>query len=167
MTKQISRRQALAGFGSVSLGALLAACTDSDGAVTSTSVATSDGATASVEPQSPVSSDLASLFDDATTCSLTPQETEGPYYFDVDSIRSDIREDRTGATLRLGVRVQDAAACTAIANAVVETGTATRKGATRGSSSRLPGKAEGPARPTRRRTSGARRSRTPTASSSS
>ena len=28
------------------------------------------------------------------------QETEGPYYFDADSIRSDIREDRKGTRLR-------------------------------------------------------------------
>ena len=44
----------------------------------------------------------------------------GPFYFDVDRIRSDIREDREGAELRLGVRVRDAAACEPIPNAVVD-----------------------------------------------
>jgi protocatechuate 3,4-dioxygenase beta subunit len=101
----------------VSLGALLAACNGDDG---STSVATNDGTSATVQPQTSSGSDLASLFDGAATCSLTPEETEGPYYFDVDSIRSDIREDRGGTTLHLAVRVQDTAACTAISNAVVE-----------------------------------------------
>jgi protocatechuate 3,4-dioxygenase beta subunit len=46
--------------------------------------------------------------------------TEGPYYFDVDSIRRDIREDREGTDLRLLIRVQDAEACTPIESAVVE-----------------------------------------------
>ena len=51
---------------------------------------------------------------------LTPEETEGPYYFDVDSIRSDIREDREGVRLRLAFRVRDAQSCEPIENAVVD-----------------------------------------------
>jgi protocatechuate 3,4-dioxygenase beta subunit len=46
--------------------------------------------------------------------------TEGPYYFDVDAIRSDIREDRAGLPLRLALRVQDATECAPITNAVVD-----------------------------------------------
>jgi len=46
--------------------------------------------------------------------------TEGPYYFDVDSIRSDLREDREGTLLRLGVRVRDAGSCEPIENAIVD-----------------------------------------------
>jgi hypothetical protein len=38
----------------------------------------------------------------AASCSLTPEETEGPYYFDVDSIQSDI--GRTGRGRRCGWR---------------------------------------------------------------
>ena len=38
----------------------------------------------------------------------------------MDKIRSDIREDRDGATLRLGVRVRDADECKPIENAVVD-----------------------------------------------
>ena len=120
MRERVSRRQALAGLGTVSLGALLAACTGSDDAVTTTSVPTSDGGNARVEPQTPAGSDLAALFEGAAACTLTPEQTEGPYYFDVDAIRSDVREDRDGTTLRLAVRVQDATACTAIGDAVVE-----------------------------------------------
>ncbi len=44
---------------------------------------------------------------------MTAEQTEGPFYFDVDRIRSDIREDREGAELRLGVRVRDAGDCDA------------------------------------------------------
>lgn len=124
----LNRRQALAGLGSVSLVALLASCRSGDGngdagdatATTTADVPTTDGSTTTVQPQSTTGSDLAGMFDDAASCTLTPELTEGPYYFDVDSIRSDIREDRDGVTLRLGVRVRDAAACTPLSNAVVD-----------------------------------------------
>jgi protocatechuate 3,4-dioxygenase beta subunit len=115
---ELSRRQALAGFGTVSLGALLAACSGDDDAPT-TRVETSDGTTSTVEPKGS-SSDLAARFEDAATCTQTAEQTEGPFYFDVDRIRSDIREDREGAQLRLGVRVRDATACEPISNAVVD-----------------------------------------------
>lgn len=93
----ITRRTALAAFGTVSLGVLLDACSGNDpDAVTSASVPTHEGSTATVQPQSPNGKDLASKFDDAATCTLTPEETAGPFYFDVDSIRSDITEDRPG-----------------------------------------------------------------------
>jgi protocatechuate 3,4-dioxygenase beta subunit len=114
----LSRREALAGFGSVSLGALLAACNGDDDAPTSR-VETSEGTTSTVEPKGS-SSDLASRFDRAATCTQTADQTEGPFYFDVDRIRSDIREGRDGATLRLGVRVREASACEPLSNAVVD-----------------------------------------------
>jgi protocatechuate 3,4-dioxygenase beta subunit len=60
------------------------------------------------------------LFDEAATCAIATEMTEGPYYFDVDSIRSDIREDRSGTALRLAVRVRDASACAPLQNAVVD-----------------------------------------------
>jgi protocatechuate 3,4-dioxygenase beta subunit len=115
---RLNRRQALAGFGSVSLAALLAACSDDDDEPTA-QVETSEGTTSTVEPKGS-SSDLASRFDDAATCTQTAEQTEGPFYFDVDHVRSDIREDREGALMRLGVRVRDAAACEPISNAVVD-----------------------------------------------
>lgn len=118
MTEPITRRKALTALGTVSLGALLAACNGNDD-VSSADVPTGGGSTATVEPQTS-SGSLASLFDDAASCTLAPEESEGPYYFDVDSIRSDIREDRSGTTLRVAVRVQDAEACTPIENAVVD-----------------------------------------------
>jgi protocatechuate 3,4-dioxygenase beta subunit len=100
---EVSRRQALAGFGSMSLGALVAACSDD-------------------EPDSRAQTEerTGTYFDDARTCEVTAEQTEGPFYFDVDKIRSDIRENRRGVPLRLGVRVRDAAECKPIANAVVD-----------------------------------------------
>jgi protocatechuate 3,4-dioxygenase beta subunit len=114
----VSRRQALAGFGSISLAALLAACRDDDesaleDADTDQAMGTDVAKTSS--------GDLASRFDDAATCTRTAELTEGPFYFDVDRIRRDIREERDGATLRLGVRVRDAGGdCKPIQNAVVD-----------------------------------------------
>ena len=87
----------------MSLGALIAACGGDD----------DDGSTTQVET-------TETSFDRANVCTRTAEQTEGPFYFDVDSIRSDIREDRDGAKLRLGVRVREAAECTPLADAVVD-----------------------------------------------
>ena len=101
----LNRRQALAGLGSISLGALIAACSDDED---------------SGQPSSAGSERTGTSFDDARTCTVTAEQTEGPFYFDVDRIRSDIREDRDGAELRLGVRVRDAGDCTPVPDAVVD-----------------------------------------------
>jgi protocatechuate 3,4-dioxygenase beta subunit len=102
----VSRRQALAGIGSVSLGALIAACSDYDDSPSPAADATQTG---------------TSKFEGAARCTRTAEQTEGPFYFDVDRVRSDIREGRPGAELRLGVRVRDATGdCEPIQNAVVD-----------------------------------------------
>jgi hypothetical protein len=90
---EVSRRQALAGLGSVSLATVIAACSDDENEASTES------------PRAEPSGE----FDKARTCTVTAEQTEGPFYFDVDEIRGDIREDREGAELRLGVRVRDAA----------------------------------------------------------
>jgi protocatechuate 3,4-dioxygenase beta subunit len=120
MTNKIDRRQALAVLGSVSLGGVLAACGGDSGGDETSNVTTTDGASTTVQSKTRTSAATAALFDEAASCSLTPQETEGPYYFDVDSIRSDIREDREGTLLRLAIRVRDASSCKPIENAVVD-----------------------------------------------
>ena len=103
----VSRRQALAGFGSVTLGALIAACSDDD-------ESSEDSLARTTEAD-------RSDFDGAARCTRTAEETEGPFYFEVDRVRSDIREGPTGAELRLGVRVRDASgSCDPIKNAVVD-----------------------------------------------
>jgi protocatechuate 3,4-dioxygenase beta subunit len=99
----VNRRQALAGLGSVSLGALIAACSDDE-----------------PEPSRTAARESSTDFDRARTCTVTAEQTEGPFYFDVDRVRNDIREDREGAELRLGVRVRDAEACEPLPDAVVD-----------------------------------------------
>ena len=123
MKPEMTRRNALAALGTAGLGGLLAACggNDDDGdasSTTSSSTSTAaDGATSTAAPSA--GSDLAALFEDASSCSLTPEETEGPYYIDVDSIRSDIRDGRPGADLRIAIRVLDES-CEPVPDAVVE-----------------------------------------------
>lgn len=57
---------------------------------------------------------------------MTKEGTQGPFWFDVDSIRDDVREGRPGARLDLALRVQDISACekggdaVPVRNAVVE-----------------------------------------------
>jgi len=98
---KIDRRQALAAFGTVSLAALLAGCGDERTTTT------------------PTTTPAATGFDDSSSCTLTPEMTEGPYYFDADSIRSDIRDDREGTELRLAIRVRDSD-CNPLPDAVVD-----------------------------------------------
>jgi protocatechuate 3,4-dioxygenase beta subunit len=116
MNPPLTRRQALAGIGTVTLGSLLAACGNGDDPAP---VATTEGGTATVEPKSTESA-TTGLFDDSSSCTLTAEQTEGPYYFDADAIRSDIREDREGTPLRLAIRVREAERCTPLADAVVD-----------------------------------------------
>ena len=119
---RISRRRALALGGTVSLGGLIAACTGNGSGSTSasaTSTAAASSATTSADT-------VTALLDQAPQCVLAVEETQGPYWFDVDSIRSDIREDRPGTKLQLALRVQDLTNCSAdgsaavVSNAVVE-----------------------------------------------
>jgi protocatechuate 3,4-dioxygenase beta subunit len=120
MRQNLNRRQALGALGAVSLGGLLAACggdEETTGSVTSTT-----GETSTVETKTSPAAASGSVaeYDSAATCTVATELTEGPFYFDVDSIRADLREDREGTLLRLGIRVRDAGSCEPIENAVVD-----------------------------------------------
>jgi protocatechuate 3,4-dioxygenase beta subunit len=56
----------------------------------------------------------------APDCVLMPELTEGPFYLDLDLVRSDIAEGRPGLALDLRVRVVDADACEPIEGAAVD-----------------------------------------------
>ncbi|MFI7125179.1 intradiol ring-cleavage dioxygenase [Nonomuraea sp. NPDC050153] len=101
--QRVSRRRLIAGISSLGLGAVLSA----------------PGARAGAASRPPTA-DLTSLFARSRVCGLTPAATQGPYYFDADKIRSDIREDKPGVRLRVGIRVQDSETCSPMSNAVVE-----------------------------------------------
>jgi protocatechuate 3,4-dioxygenase beta subunit len=153
---RVSRRRALAIGGTVGLSGVLAACaTGGD--------APSDGAATS--SPAVVVTDPAALLDVANTCILAREKGQGPYWFDVDSIRSDIREGRPGTTLALALRVHDLSSCSVggpvrpVPNAVVEiwhcdaggvySGYATAASSHRGRSSPAP-TSEPPGAPNRR-----------------
>lgn len=113
----VSRRAALAGIGSIGLGTLLAACTGgtAGGPVT---VTTTAGTAVGITPQSPPAA--GDLFAGANTCALTPATTPGPFYFDSELIRADIREGRPGSQLAVAIKVQDSQTCRPLPGAVVE-----------------------------------------------
>ena len=115
MTRRLSRRQALGAFGTVSLGALLGACGSEE-----RKVATTDGGTATVEPKTAPAGSLVERLDAGASCAQTAEQTEGPYYFDADSIRSDIREGRPGTPLVLALRVRGGDDCAPVENAIVD-----------------------------------------------
>jgi protocatechuate 3,4-dioxygenase beta subunit len=104
----------LAGVSSVGLGALVTACAGKSAVTTST------GETVALQAVSVTDADVTALFAGARTCTLTASTTQGPYYFDADKIRSDIREDKQGTKLRLALQVQDSETCKPIPHAVVE-----------------------------------------------
>ena len=130
MAQHIDRRKALAVFGSVGLGAVVAAAcgggssdaaqsTDRTAATSTSTTTVASGGSGGAAARS-AGAITTDMFDASTACSLSPEETEGPYWFDVDSVRSDIREDETGSNLRLGIRVRDASSCAPLPSSVVE-----------------------------------------------
>ena len=46
-----------------------------------------------------------------TTCPVTPEQTEGPFYFDPQMVRQDIGEGKAGVPLRLRLQIVEATAC--------------------------------------------------------
>ena len=131
----VSRRRALGLGGTIGLSGLVAACggdgttapPSSSATATATSPASSTAtATGTLQPSTTAAAEVIALLDKAGTCAMSKEETAGPYWFDVDSIRTDIRENRPGTPLRLGLRVQDTSSCssggkaTPVANSVVE-----------------------------------------------
>ncbi len=108
MTSDPGRRALLRGAGVIGLGSLLAACRDSGPRSAPTALG-----------PSPTSSAAAALLDAAGTCELSPEQVEGPYFFDVEAIRADLREDREGAPLELALRVRGSD-CRPLVDAVVD-----------------------------------------------
>ena len=130
----ISRRTALAALGGGGL-VLLAACSGksstSSGAAATSSTAGSSTTSASSGSTSTVASTAstaaatrrnggASTTTAPTNVTLAPEMTEGPYYLDLDLVRSDVREDRTGATLNLDFIVMDVATQAPVSGAAVD-----------------------------------------------
>jgi protocatechuate 3,4-dioxygenase beta subunit len=87
MNKKIARREAIALLGAAGAGFALG-CADDSPAAPSTGGASTGGSS-------------------SAACAVTPQETAGPFPSRADFFRSDVREDRSGATLTLTITVVD------------------------------------------------------------
>jgi protocatechuate 3,4-dioxygenase beta subunit len=122
MTPQsIDRRHALGLLGAAGAGAVvLAACGGSNDTAASSTTTTSTDAGRSSTTAVATGTVTADMFDAASSCTVTPEATAGPYYIDVDKIRSDIREDRDGTQLRVAARILGADGCTPVKDAVFE-----------------------------------------------
>jgi protocatechuate 3,4-dioxygenase beta subunit len=128
----LARRRMLEGLGALGVGVYLPACgSDDDENRVPAPLPSDDPGTGSADEGSePGAGDTTSgSVDDGetsggvpeeTTCTLTPEQTEGPFFFDTGFERSDIREDKAGTELRLSLRVVGADGCSPIAGAVVE-----------------------------------------------
>ena len=122
----VSRRRALSLGGTIGLGSLLAACAGTSARSGAPSAGRSATSAAPLTPSSTAADDIVAALDAVRTCTTSPEQTQGPYWFDVDSIRSDIREQRPGSVLQLALRVQDVSACSSdsrampVPNSVVE-----------------------------------------------
>ncbi|MGH3038018.1 MAG: intradiol ring-cleavage dioxygenase [Gaiellaceae bacterium] len=101
----MTRRRALQWAGGLGLATFVSACTkDGDSGGSTAPGTTAADATAGAAPD----------------CVLMPELTEGPFYLDLDLLRSDIAEDRPGLPLDLSVQVVDASACEPIEGAAVD-----------------------------------------------
>ena len=117
--RRFTRRQALSVIGTVGLGAFLAACASNS---TSTTIAgASTTSTAGATTTSGAGATTAATTAVTTIdCVLVPEMTEGPYYLDLDLVRSDITEDRVGAPLALTIVVASVDGCSPIQDAAVD-----------------------------------------------
>jgi protocatechuate 3,4-dioxygenase beta subunit len=120
-----SRRQLLSGAGGVGAMAFLAACGSKSSTTSPTTTASPVTTGAASAPTSAASaSGSATVGSTATAATTTPSTaatatpgaavlaaeiTEGPYWLDLNLVRSDIREDRPGAPLTMKLAVVDVA----------------------------------------------------------
>jgi protocatechuate 3,4-dioxygenase beta subunit len=103
----LTRRRALQLAGGLGLAAFVSACASDGGSAGSGTAAATGAASGETSTAAP-------------SCVLMPELTEGPYYLDLDLVRSDITEGRPGLPLDLRVDVVDAGTCEPIDGAAVD-----------------------------------------------
>jgi protocatechuate 3,4-dioxygenase beta subunit len=96
----------IAGLGGMTLGLATLGLTGSAAAQATTEA---DRSTAAEPP-----------IQSAAACVLTPEQTEGPYYLDLETVRKDITEGKPGVPLTLRVSVVDATTCSPLPNTAVD-----------------------------------------------
>jgi protocatechuate 3,4-dioxygenase beta subunit len=103
----VTRRRALQLAGGLGLATFVTACASDGSSAPDTASATAGASTETAATAAP-------------ECVLMPELTEGPYYLDLDLVRSDITEGRPGLPLDLRVNVVDAGSCEPIEGAAVD-----------------------------------------------
>ncbi|MGW7048682.1 intradiol ring-cleavage dioxygenase [Streptomyces avermitilis] len=101
-----TRRSLIATLGGAALGVAALGLT---GSADAQSTAAADRNTAAQPPAGP-----------AAACVLTPEQTEGPYYLDLETVRKDVTEGKAGVPLILRVTVIDTATCAPLPNTAVD-----------------------------------------------
>jgi protocatechuate 3,4-dioxygenase beta subunit len=101
---RLTRSRVLRFLGGLGLAILIPGCADDDDAAPFADATTTTTTAATTSPD----------------CVLTPELTEGPYYLDLDLMRRDITEGRSGLPFDLAVKVVDADSCEPIEDAVVD-----------------------------------------------
>jgi protocatechuate 3,4-dioxygenase beta subunit len=104
----MTRRDALSLIGGLTAAALVGGCSSADGGTTEDSGASQNIGT------------LTGPDSGTGTCTLYPQQTEGPYYLDLDLLRSDIAEGRPGTPLGLDIQVLSANGCAPLKDVAVD-----------------------------------------------
>ena len=120
MTEHIDRRRALGLLGTLGLGAVATACGGGSTKTSSASSSTTTASTASTPSTAATASSTASTATPVVSCVLTPEVTQGPYYLDLNKLRSDITEGKPGTSLAIKITVVDATSCTPIKDAAVD-----------------------------------------------
>ncbi len=136
---RFTRRDFLATFGVGGLAvALAAACRGVPGSgepgtaapgpveeevqpASASSATAASGERAAAQTATTDTASVADALSDPPACILTPEATEGPFYFDTEMLRRDITEDRSGAPLAMAVRVlRMGNTCAPLPDAVVD-----------------------------------------------
>ena len=115
----LSRRRALTLLGLAGV-ALVPGCRSGGSGSGSASAPTTAGSAASPTTGGSAASASTTVAPGPVACVLTPEFTEGPFYLDLDNVRSDITEGRPGAPLELQITVVDVDGCTPIKDAAVD-----------------------------------------------
>jgi len=117
LDKQMTRRGVLGSMAAAG-AAVVVGCDDEGAPATTETPAATDGAAAT----SPAAGATPTPAPEELSCIVSPEQTEGPFFVDTMLERADIREDREGVPLELGIRVfsVENGACAPLTGAVVD-----------------------------------------------